>query len=125
MDRFLVDPSKLYDNKGYQQPDFKLILAFNECNMPESQIKENDDWEYINKFIMNRSIVFKAEQDGKVDHKYGVDHLFADQGDDDYEVTVQQGADESIYGRYKDIENLGSDVQVADNVDFKASSVKM
>jgi len=41
---------------------------------------------------------------------------------DDYEETIAQGADAALYGRYKDIEKLGDDVEFATNTaSFKSS----
>ena len=37
-------------------------------------------------------------------------HHFGTQHKDDYHETIAQGADTQIYGRYKDVENIGSDI---------------
>jgi len=69
-----------------------------------------------------RAQIFQAKN-GQVDRKHGIHHLFDVVGaQDDYCETIKQGADEGIYGRYRDIENLGSDIQVQDIVEFKSST---
>ena len=45
---------------------------------------------------------------GKIDRIVGIKHLFLD-GDDDMDVTIAQGDDKKIAGKYIDIEKLGYD----------------
>jgi len=42
-------------------------------------------------------------------------------GNSDYKEVIEQGVHESVYGRYKDIENLGSDVVFDQNTQYRNS----
>jgi len=45
------------------------------------------------------------------------------EADDDYGEYIAKENDPRIYGRYKDIENLGHDIQVEENTVFRKSTV--
>lgn len=42
-------------------------------------------------------------------------------GTSDYLETIQNGADTGIYGRYRDIENLGGDIEFDSSIKYKSS----
>jgi hypothetical protein len=59
---------------------------------------EVSDWSHINKIISMRSPM--------------------NLGTSDYLSTIQNGADIGIYGRYRDIENLGGDIQFDNSIRY-------
>jgi hypothetical protein len=60
----------------------------------ECKFKEFSDWNSIAKILKQRSKV----------------NLFGNEPSD-YDEIISKGADIDIFGRYTDIENLGSDIQ--------------
>ena len=111
------------------------MFAFCEWKSDNKQKEIKDsEWILINNIMKKRKKIFDVKN-GKVDRKHGIKQLFGIDGDnnkselkqiyteqDDFHDIIQQGTDDAIYGRYQDIENLGSDIQVQDNVEFKRSN---
>ena len=73
---------------------------------PECQDKFKDDikeWDFIREVLEFRAKTnLLSDKQGKIHHYLGKE--------DDYLMTIARGADENLYGRYLDIENIGSDV---------------
>ena len=66
------------------------------------------EWQQIQVFVENRNREFDMKN-GKVDRKFGINHLLGDQPDD-YQEFIKKGNDDRILGRYADIEKLGDDI---------------
>lgn len=77
------------------------------------------EWQKINMIMEQRTQEFEVN-DGVIDRKLGIRHLFPNrEGEDDYEDNIKRGDDSRILGRYVDVENLGSDITFDLNSEFQ------
>lgn len=81
-----------------------------------------DEWKIINDTLRIRN---NTGLSGLEHSKFGMDHMFPEGVEEtcDYHEILALGADENVYGKYKEIENLGiNEVLQSDTFNYRNSS---
>lgn len=135
LDTFTVDPCSIRKEQLQHYDKFKIKMIFGDaCENPACKaaqygladisqlctecepatIDDRNNWNLITKIVQKRNEKYQISfENGQALHFGGEQS--------DWDTVLQNGADEAIYGRYKDIEHLGHDIDFSQQIEYRPS----
>lgn len=107
----------------YQDDDFKEWKIINQITTERLKRLQEANMSHIEQDASHHNFGHEMDKNCAQDHKVGIAQQFRGNFSScDFNEMLAKGADENVYGRYKDIEKLGNDIDFGSKAVYHSSS---